>query len=101
MKLKVYPEYVGLCGSCRYATIAKTVNADFLITCSWFDNIRGPIVLCSKYDDRRLPSLQDMQRTAWILQTDENRKLIGFVSNRKWRKSKEYQNNPYWGDADD
>jgi len=64
MKLKIYPEYVGLCGSCRHASLAKTTNGGFLARCDWFD---------------------------WSVR----------VSNRQWRKSKEYINNPYWGDEDD
>jgi len=56
---------------------------------------------CSKYDDRRQPSLYDMRRMAWILRTDEKRNVVGFVSNQKWRQSKEFRNNPYWGDDDD
>jgi hypothetical protein len=26
MKLKIHPEYAGLCGSCRYASLAKTIG---------------------------------------------------------------------------
>ena len=102
MKFKMFPDYVGLCGSCRYASLAKTINGHFLARCDWFGSaVREPIASCSKYDDRRLPSLHDMRRTAWILRTDEDHKVIGFVSNERWRRSKEFQNNPDWGDDDD
>jgi hypothetical protein len=38
-----------------------------------------------------MPSLSDMRHSAWILQTDEARKTIGFVSNQQWRKSREFR----------
>jgi hypothetical protein len=102
MKVKILPDYVGLCGSCRHASLAKTTNGRFLVRCDWFNwKIQEPIAICSKYDDRRLPSLHEMRLTAWILRTDENRKAIGFVSNRQWRKSKEYRFNPFWDDEED
>jgi hypothetical protein len=102
MKFKMPPDYIGLCGSCRNGSLAKTVNGHFVARCDWFNaEILEPIASCSKYDDLRVPSLYDMRRTAWILRTDEKRKAIGFVSNQQWRKSKEFQNNPYWGDDDD
>jgi hypothetical protein len=99
MKLKTYPDYLGLCGSCRHASLAMNVNGEFLARCDWFGwKIHKPIAACSKYDDRRLPSLYDMRRTAWILRTDEHHKAIGFVSNEGWRKSKEFRDDPYWDD---
>ena len=102
MQLKLYPEYIGLCGSCRHSSLAKTINGEFLARCDWFGwRIHEPIASCSKYDDRRMPNLHDMRQTAWILRTDENRKAIGFVSNAKWRRSKEFRNDPYsFGDDD-
>ena len=82
MKLKIHPEYAGLCGSCRYASLAKTINGHFLARCDWFGwSVLEPITTCSKYDDRRMPSLHEMRQTAWILRTDERKKTIGFVSN--------------------
>jgi hypothetical protein len=102
MKIKIHPDYVGLCCSCRHASLAKTVNGHFLARCDYFGwNVREPIATCSKYDDRRLPSIHDMRLTAWILRTDETQKVIGFVSNQKWRRSKEFRNNPFWEDEDD
>ena len=93
MKLKLHREYMGLCGSCRYATLAETKNGRLLIECDWFScHIREPIVHCSKHSDLRLPSLGDMRNTAWILQTDEKKKAIGFISNQEWRKSKAFRN---------
>jgi len=88
-KLKLQHDYTGLCGSCRYASLAETKNGRLLIECDWFDrNIREPIVRCSKHSDLRNPGLSDMRNTAWILQTDQKKKVIGFISNQEWRKSR-------------
>lgn len=102
MRFKVPPDYIGLCGSCRNGSLAKTVNGHVFARCDWFNaDVMEPIESCSKYDDLRLPSLYDMRCTAWILRTDDKRNVIGFVSNQQWRKSKEFRDNPSWGDEDD
>jgi hypothetical protein len=102
MKLKVCPDYIGLCGSCRHASLAKTINGEFLARCDWFNGtVREPIAVCSKYDDRRMPSLHDMRQTAWILRTDDDKRVTGFVSNQQWRKSRSFQIDQYLGDDDD
>jgi hypothetical protein len=102
MKVKIHPDYIGLCGSCRHASLAKTINGEFWARCEWFGyEIPEPIATCSKYDDRRLPSLYDMRRTAWILRTDQDQKVVGFVSNEKFRRSKEFLSNPCIADDDD
>lgn len=61
-----------------------------ILRCDWFDwKVNELIVTCSKYNDRRLPSLSDMRQTAWILKTKADKTAIGFVSNEQWRKSRE------------
>jgi hypothetical protein len=99
MKLKIQREYTGLCGSCRHATLAETRNGKLLIRCDWFSRpIDEPIAVCSKHSDRRLPSLSDMRNTAWILQTDDRKRAIGFISNQQWRKSKNFRDDLIWQD---
>ena len=99
MKIKIHPNYSGICGSCRHGSLAESVGGQFLVRCDWFGwRIPGPIATCSRYDDRRTPSLFDMRRSAWILKTDDSRKAIGFVSNRQWRKSRDYQSDTVWDD---
>jgi len=102
MKIKIKSDPVGICGSCRHASLAETRGGQLLARCDWFGrDIREPIVACSKHNDRRRPSLSDMRQTAWILRTDAKDKAIGFVSNQQWRRSKDYRANPFWGDEDD
>ena len=102
MKIKVHHNYAGICGSCRNASIAESAQGEFIVQCDWFGwRIPGPLATCSRYDDRRLPSLGEMRKTAWILQTDESRKAIGFVSNRKWRKSRKFDEEDYFVGEDD
>ena len=102
MKVKIQPNYRGICSSCRNGSLAESANGEFLVRCDWFGwKIPGPMVTCSRYDDRRMPSLLDMRRTAWILRTDDKQKAIGFVSNHQWRKSREFQPGDLCSDDDD
>ncbi len=39
---------------------------------------------CSEYYNRDLPSLSDLQKTAWILETTKSKK-VGFVPYAEWR----------------
>ena len=99
MKLKVQLGSVGLCGSCRHGTIVESATGKFTVRCDWLAaQVPDPVASCSRFDDRRQPSLIEMRRTAWILQTDDARKAIGFVSNRQWRKSKEFREEPFLDD---
>ncbi len=73
-----------------------------MIRCDWFSRpIQEPIAICSRHSDRRLPSLSDMRNTAWILRTDEKKRVIGFVSNQHWRKAKDYRADVIWEVDDD
>jgi hypothetical protein len=100
--LKFHREYAGLCGSCRHATLAETTSGKLLMRCDWFNqNILEPIVACSKHSDRRQPGLSDMRNTAWILQTDDKKKIIGFISNQQWRKSKTFRDDIFPEDDGD
>ena len=102
MRVKIQPNYTGICGSCRHGSLAESANGEFLVRCDYFGwRITGPMVTCSRFDDRRMPSFAEMRQTAWILQTDEKRKAIGFVSNRQWRKSREFRSSDLWTEDDD
>ena len=73
-----------LCVSCRYATVVKGQSLrDEIVECgqlsSEHNRIAFPVTSCTGYSDRRLPSLREMEDTAWILRTDPRRNQIGFV----------------------
>ena len=82
-----------LCRTCSYAQIQKGYAAsEELITCmyrSWSGRPR-PIPFkiweCSAYADRRLPSLDGMEKTAWILLTKQAGRSIGFVTAREFKE---------------
>jgi hypothetical protein len=101
MKIKIHNSHTGICGVCRNSAIAEGRNGEFLVECDRFGTIPGAIVTCSRFDDRRLTSLNEMRRTAWILQTDEQHKTIGFVSNKQWRKSRSFTEEGLYFDEDD
>jgi hypothetical protein len=73
-----------LCHTCRNATVVKGVSTRHeIIECHRlsepYDHIRFPVTSCTRYADRRLPSLDDMEDIAWVLRTDKKRCQIGFV----------------------
>ena len=49
--------------------------------------VRGKMVQCSAYDDKRVPSRWDMEQIAWVLVTNKAGKAIGFVSAEEARRS--------------
>lgn len=69
-----------LCLTCRAAWHMKTVNLGEVIMCRAFNNgfrILAPVVECATYDDKRQPSLYDMQQIAWEV-TSRARGSVGF-----------------------
>ena len=83
-----------LCLSCRHAAITRGVRlGDEQIICAEksapYDRIRMHVVECSKFDDKRMPSLYDMRQIAWSLCTDLKGKSIGFLSPVEVRARKE------------
>lgn len=79
-----------LCRSCSYAHYirGKSESAVRLFCAATREGIelREEAYECSQYEDKRLPSKHAMEKTAWILRTDEFHKAIGFVSPGEWRK---------------
>lgn len=76
-----------LCYTCRYATvILGSRPSDEIIECSHLSDGHGRITFrvssCSAYNDRRMPSLSDMEDIAWVLRSDAKRREIGFVRSR-------------------
>lgn len=78
-----------LCRTCSFASyIQGRSEGQTLLFCSAIHDGR-PMPFeayeCSAYEDKRLPTRNAMEKTAWILRTDEFRKTIGFVSPGEWR----------------
>ena len=72
-----------LCATCRCATIAKGPRLrDEIVECSRLSEratITFPVVSCTGYSDKRLPSIHEMEETAWVLRSDPRRNHLGFV----------------------
>lgn len=94
MKIKVQDKQNGLCANCRYSTIIKS-DSGAKVFCSQLPQghreLHMAITDCNQYNFKGMPSLWDMQQTAWILESDEKKKQIGFVTNAEWRKSHKHQ----------
>lgn len=77
-----------LCPTCRNCHRVAGASASAVelrcLSRGGFDNrISFPILECSGYDDKRLPSRWDMEQIAWVLATDVKTKQIGFKSPRQ------------------
>jgi len=69
-----------LCMTCRAAWHMRTVNLGEVVMCRAFNNgfrINAPVVECATYDDKRQPSLYDMQQIAWEV-SSRSRGAVGF-----------------------
>ena len=66
------------CVTCRFAHRIEGVNLQRMVHCQWVGKpVPFQVYTCSSYDDKRLPSLDDMRRIAWTVET-RNRGAMGF-----------------------
>ena len=72
----------GLCGSCSNAHIDEDESGRVRISCDDLpthqDMIMKKVTRCNRYQAANMPSKYDMQRMAWIIVVDSEKK-IGFV----------------------
>ena len=72
-----------LCHTCHFATIVQGTRLDDqIVECmrlSERSRIRFHVTACSAYSDRRRTSIRDMEKIAWVLRSDAQRKQVGFV----------------------
>jgi len=72
------PKGEGLCHTCREGFIVELNNNEQIIKCQYsYVNLTRPVIKCSEYDPKNLPSRRDMEKIAWVITTDKRRK-IGF-----------------------
>jgi hypothetical protein len=75
-----------LCRTCHHSIYikGKAEGQEMLMCESIGFMLKAPLPFeayeCSSYSDKRLPSLHDMEKTAWIIQSDAINNKIGFVS---------------------
>ena len=70
-----------LCATCRFAQNMRGLNMQQESICLRTQPnrlIKFPVETCSGYDDKRIPSLYDMENIAWRVQT-RNRGPAGFA----------------------
>jgi hypothetical protein len=74
---------VSLCDSCRFSMIVRGSDGEKNITCnkqSWPDNkLRMKVIECNGYLDKKSQSLEEMERSAWLLGT---KKIVGLAGGR-------------------
>ena len=44
------------------------------------------VTFCNDYEDKRLPSLWQMEKVAWRFSIDQKKKTAGFVDPKKWKE---------------
>ena len=71
-----------LCMSCRNCHAIRGVNFEERIFCYRMspptNEVHFPVVECTQFDDKRVPSLYDMEQIAWHVKS-RNRGQVGFV----------------------
>ena len=75
-----------LCGTCRFAQVMRGLNMQEQTRCLRMGNQSVPITYaierCTGYDDKRMPSLYDMEQIAWSIKC-RVRGQAGFAENRR------------------
>lgn|SRR5262245_10776999 len=84
-----------LCQTCRFATIVSGARLrDEFVECAalsyGYRRITFRVFRCSRYSDKRQPSLRDMESVAWILRSDPRRNEIGFIRSSKLSEEERY-----------
>src|SRR5579864_4680308 len=76
-----------LCLSCRWGLVIRGVNFQEIVACQLPRPtllIKFPVVECSNYDDKRVPSKWDMEQIAWQVHS-RNRGPVGFLGDEETR----------------
>jgi hypothetical protein len=82
MRVKIQPDSVGLCGTCREAQVTEFSNGRREVRCHSRGTrpilVTSPVVKCNDFDDKASPSQWEMQKIAWVVATDRSGNAIGF-----------------------
>jgi hypothetical protein len=84
-----------LCETCRWSTIIRGAKlGDEIVECDQLSyrnqRVPFPVTSCSRYGDRRQPSLRDMEDIAWVLRSDPRRNQVGFVRSSRLTDEERY-----------
>ena len=79
-----------LCDSCRCSQVTTGLRLnDTRVFCRYGGQtvvMPQPVLTCSDYDDKRTPALWELEKVAWRLSVDLNRKQAGFISPLEWKQ---------------
>ena len=84
-----------LCESCRWATVIRGHKiGDEIVECDQLSSrdprVLFPVMSCSRYSDRQLASVKEMEEIAWILRSDPHRNQVGFVRSSRLNDDERY-----------
>lgn len=77
-----------LCCTCQHAQRMRgAAESKEVVHCGYVGRrILFNVIECSNYYRKGQPTIQDLYKTAWILETSKNPRNIGFVPYRDWRE---------------
>jgi hypothetical protein len=80
-----------LCRTCRSAQFiqGRSLSSSILRCHNFNRDLQFEAMECSAYDDKRIPSLWDMEQLAWVFKTDVKTRQIGFKSPEEIRAEKQ------------
>ena len=74
---------VSLCNSCHWAHIQHGfAESEEAVLCAFLRPARMvpfKVSQCTDYNDKRIPSKQDMEEIAWIIRTKDVNRQVGFT----------------------
>src|SRR5262250_7688 len=74
-----------LCNSCYWAHIQRGfAESEEVVLCAFLRPARlvpFKVSRCTDYNDKRVPSKQDMEEIAWIIRTKDINRPVGFTQN--------------------
>ena len=84
-----------LCETCRWSTVIRGAKlGDEIVECDQLSyrnqRVPFPVVSCTRYSDRRLASVKEMEDLAWILRSDPHRNEVGFVRSSRLTDEERY-----------
>jgi hypothetical protein len=88
MSIKVQPDSFGLCSGCRHSHIIETVKGVTVFCMIHYSpaiQIKAPILRCNEFEDKSQPTVQNLEKIAWVLCTDKSKK-IGFKPWKEFKK---------------
>lgn len=82
-----------LCNSCYWAHIQRGfAESEEVVLCAFLRPARlvpFKVSQCTDYNDKRIPSKQDMEEIAWIIRTKDVNRAVGFAGKGDMNEAKD------------